>query len=302
MSSNGWKGVKHRLELFGVKLLSSLPLLLPYKWSIKVAGSIGAFAFDVVRVRRQVTLENLERAFGDEMTHADRVCVGRRSYVNFTKSMVELASLRRLSKKEKLHDLVRIHGMENMDAALSEGKGVIVVTGHFGSWELLGASGVAHGLPVDFIVGDQTNTLVNDFINEMRQSAGIGIIPKGISVRGVFSSLKKNRVIAILSDQDARSAGIFVDFFGIPSSTYPGAAQFVWKRGCPMVFCSIVRRGDETHDAWFEPAMYAVEGGEREGEVHRLTSALTKKLEDAIRKNPDHYFWPHKRWKTKPPE
>lgn len=299
MSSQGWKSVKHRLELLGVKLLSSLPLLLPYKWSIKVGGRVGAFAFDVVRVRRRVTLENLERAFGDGMTHAERVRTGRRSYVNFTKSMVELASLRRLST-EKLRSLVRIHGRENMDAAFAEGKGVIVVTGHFGSWELLGASGVAQGLPVDFIVGEQTNSLVDDYINGLRSSTGIEVIPKGIAVRGVFSSLKKNRSIAILSDQDARSAGIFVDFFGIPSSTYPGAAQFVQKTGCPMIFCCIIRRGDETHDAWFLPAMHAVPGADAQEEIHRLTAAFTKELENAIRKNPDHYFWPHRRWKTKP--
>jgi KDO2-lipid IV(A) lauroyltransferase len=124
---------------------------------------------------------------------------------------------------------------------------------------------------------------------------------KGFSIRGVFRSLKKNRLVAILSDQDARKAGIFVDFFGIPSSTYPGAAQFVWKTGCPMIFCSIVRREDETHDVWFNPAMRADTGAGGEGEIFRLTAELTKELEKAIRDNPDHYFWAHRRWKTKPP-
>jgi KDO2-lipid IV(A) lauroyltransferase len=301
MPATGWKKFKHRLELFGVKLLTWLPLLLPYRWSIKAGGSVGAFAFDVVRIRRRVTLDNLKRAFGDTIGEAGRVRIGRRSYVNFAKSMVELASLRRLNA-EKLRDLVRMHGREHLDAALAEGKGLIGVTGHFGSWELLGASAVAHGIPVDFIVADQTNSLVDEYIKGLRRSAGIGVIAKGIAVRGVFGSLKKNRLVAILSDQDARKAGIFVDFFGIPSSTYPGAAQFVWKTGCPMIFCSIVRREDETHDVWFNPVMRADTGAEGEGEIFRLTAALTKELEMAIRKNPDHYFWAHRRWKTKPPE
>lgn len=300
MASQGWKGFVHRLELFGVWLLSSLPLLLPYKWSIKAGGLFGAFVFDVVRIRRRVTLENLERAFGDGMTASERVRTGRRSYINFAKSMVELVSLKRLNE-EKLRQLVRVHGLENMDAALDEGRGVIAVTGHFGSWELLGAAGAAHGIPVDLLVGEQSNTLVDDYVNSLRSSAGIGLIPMGMSIRGVFGSLKKNRVIAMLSDQDARKAGIFVDFFGIQSSTFPGAAQFVVKTGCPMLFCSIVRRGDETHDAWFKPAMHARSEGVAEEEISRLTAAFTKDLEDAIRKNPDHYFWAHKRWKTKPP-
>jgi KDO2-lipid IV(A) lauroyltransferase len=67
-----------------------------------------------------------------------------------------------------------------------------------------------------------------------------------------------------------------------------------------MVFCSIVRRKDETHDAWFKPAMHADTDAEGEREIHRLTSAFTKDLEQAIRENPDHYFWAHRRWKTKP--
>ncbi len=301
MHATGWKRFRHRLELFGVKLLSWLPLVLPYRWSIKAGGLFGAFAFDAVRIRRRVTLDNLERAFGDTIGEAERVRIGRRSYVNFAKSMVEFASLRRLSA-ERLREMVRFHGMEHVDAALAEGKGLVAVTGHFGSWELLGASVAARGVPIDFLIGEQTNNLVDDYMNGLRRSVGIGLIAKGVAVRGVFRSLKKNRLVAILSDQDARKSGIFVDFFGIPSSTHPGAAQFVWKIGCPMIFASIVRREDETHDVWFNPAMRADTGAEGEGEIFRLTSALMKELESVIRDHPDHYFWAHRRWKTKPPE
>ena len=291
----------HRLELFGVKFLASLPRLLPHKWSVKAGGLAGAFAFDVVRVRRRVTLENLERAFGDEMTPRERVRVGRRSYVNFAKSMVEMTSLDRLDA-QRVRELVRLSGKEHIDAALAGGRGVIVVTGHFGSWELLGAAAVAYGLPVDFIVGEQTNSLVDDYINDLRRSAGIGVIQRGMTVRGVFESLRKNRVVAILADQDARRAGIFVDFFGIPASTHDGAAQFAWKTGCPLVFCAIARGPGETHEAWFEPPVYPDTEADRAGETRRLTALMTKALEEAIRKHPDHYFWAHRRWKTKPPK
>jgi KDO2-lipid IV(A) lauroyltransferase len=215
--------------------------------------------------------------------------------------MAELACLRRLDR-ERLKGLIRMHGIEHLEKAHSEGKGVIVSAGHFGSWELLGAAGAAHGYPADFIVGEQTNSLVDDYINGIRRGAGIGVIPKGIALRGVFESLKNNRVVAILSDQDAKRMGIFVDFFGVKSSTFPGAAQFMRKTGCPMVLCRIVRRKDETHDAWFEPAVHADMEADGEEEVFRLTQLLTNYLESAIRENPDHYFWAHKRWKTKPPE
>jgi KDO2-lipid IV(A) lauroyltransferase len=300
MSADGWKRFKHRLELLGVRFLTWLPLLLPYSASVRVGGVIGAFAFDVVRIRRRVTLDNLERALGDELSLEERIRTGRRSYINFAKSMIELASFRRLGR-ERLVELVRFHDFERIESALSEGKGLLVVTGHFGSWELFGASAAARGLPVDFIVGEQTNTLVDEYINGLRRSAGLGIIYKGIAVRGVFESLKKNRVIAILSDQDARRSGIFVDFFGIQSSTYPGVAHIAWKTGCPIIYGSIVRRSDGTHDASFGRAMHADTEKGREEEAERLIAEITKMLEDSIRRNPDHYFWAHRRWKTAPP-
>jgi KDO2-lipid IV(A) lauroyltransferase len=300
MPAGGWKRFRHKVELFGVRLISWLPLMLPHKWSIKMSGLVGAFAFDVVRIRRRVALENLERAFGDEMPQGERVRVARRSFINFAKSMSELACLRRLDP-ERLKKLIRMHGFENLENAHAEGRGVIVSTGHFGSWELLGAAGAAHGIPADFIVGEQTNSLVDDYVNGIRRGAGIGVIPKGMTLRGVFESLRNNRVVAILSDQDARRMGIFVDFFGIQSSTFPGAAQFMRKTGCPLVFTRIVRQNDETHDAYFDQAVYADMEADGEQEVFRLTQLLTKKLESAIRENPDHYFWAHRRWKTKPP-
>lgn len=301
MPISRWKRLRHRLELLGVRLLIRLPALLPLRWSVKAGGNLlGILAFDVVRIRRRVTLANLGRAFGDGMPPKERVRTGRRSYVNFAKSMIEFASIGRLGV-EDLRRLVAVRGREHIDAALARGRGAVVVTGHFGSWELLGAAAVAHGMPADFLVGEQSNTSIDELMNGLRSAAGIGIIARGIAARGVFASLKANRMVALLSDQDARRAGIFVDFFGLPSSTYPGAAQFAQRTGAPIVFCSIVRRGDESHEAVFLPAIESDPDARRDGEAHRLTQAYTALLERAVREHPDHYFWAHRRWKTNPP-
>jgi Kdo2-lipid IVA lauroyltransferase/acyltransferase len=301
MQRSRWKRLRHRLELFGVRLLIWLPALLPLRWSVRVGGDLlGVLAFDVVRIRRRVTLENLRRAFGDSYSAGELVRIGRRSYINFAKSMVEFASIGRLGG-ERLRRLVAVRDRRYMDEALSLGRGAVVVTGHFGSWELLGAASVAHGMPADFLVGEQSNKSIDELMNGLRSAAGIGIIARGIAARGVFASLKAGRMVALLSDQDARRAGIFVDFFGIPSSTYPGAAQFAQRTGAPIVFCYIVRRRDESHEAVFLPPIEPDPAAPREDEIVRLTQAYTGALEDAIRKHPDHYFWAHRRWKTRPP-
>ncbi len=268
--------------------------------SVKLVGLLGILAFDVFRIRRKVTLENLEKALGHQLGKDERVGVGRRSYVNFAKSLVEFASLGRL-KTEELRKMVQTSGIEHLDEGLSRGAGIVAVTGHFGSWELLGAATVAYGYPADFLVGEQTNRLVDTLMNELRRAAGIGIISRGIAARGVFNSLKKNRIVALLSDQDARRMGVFVDFFGTPASTFQGAAQFAFRMKCPIVFCYIVRREDDTHCAVFLPPIEIRPDTDREPEILRLTAAHTKALEDCVTRHPDNYFWAHRRWKTKPP-
>lgn len=295
-----WIRIRHRLELAGVRLLAALPRILPFKASVKLGGTLGVFFFDCVRLRRRVTIENLERAFGDTLSGAEKVRIARRSYVNFAKSIVEFASLGRLKRRDYLR-LVRFEGLENVRDELAAGRGVVIVTGHFGSWELLGAGAVAQGLPVDFLVGEQTNKLVNHLMNDLRRAAGIGIIERGVAARGVFEALKKRRVVALLADQDARRAGIFVDFFGTPASTFQGPAQFAYRTGSPIVCCYIVRRGDETHDAVLLPPLRPREGADRDAEIVRLTQEHARILEDCVRRHPEEYFWAHRRWKTKPP-
>ncbi len=292
--------LRHRIELAGVRLLVALPRGFPLRVSVKLGGVLGILAFDVVRVRRGVTLENLNRAFGDSFGAGEKVRIGRASYVNFAKSIIEFASLGRL-KKEDYPRIVRFEGLEHLEGPLARGHGVIAVTGHFGSWELLGAGVASCGLPVDFLVGEQANSLVNDLMNDLRRSAGIGIIERGVAARGVFEALKKGRIVALLADQDAGKAGVFVDFFGSPASTFQGPAQFACRTGSPLVGCAIVRRADETHDAILFPPIYPKAGVDRDAEVLRLTREHMKILEDCVRRYPEQYFWAHRRWKTKPP-
>ncbi|MBD3180531.1 MAG: hypothetical protein GF417_13660 [Candidatus Latescibacteria bacterium] len=294
-----WKRLRHRLELLGVYILAFLPRLLPYRAAVGMGAPLGVLAFDLIRIRRDVTLDNLRRAFGDRMSERERIRIGRRSYINFAKSMIEFASIPRL-ERERICRLVSLEGIEVLEGVLEEGKGAVIVTGHFGSWELLGAATASTGMPVDFLVGEQTNRLVDDYINRLRAGAGIGTIPMGVTMRGVFRALRDNRLVAMLSDQDARRGGIFVDFFGIPSSTYPGAAQFSQKLGAPIIFCYIVRREDETHRTVFLPPMRPDPDRDKDSEIRRLTGRFMKALEEAVRKHPDHYFWAHRRWKTRP--
>ena len=283
-----------------MRFLIALPRIFPLKVSVKLGGTLGVLGFDLFRIRRGVTLANLDRAFDGRFSAKEKVGIARRSYVNLAKSIVEFASLGRLKREDYLR-LVRFAGVEHLRGPLAQGHGVVAVTGHFGSWELLGAGVAACDLPVDFLVGEQTNSLVNNVMNDLRRRAGIGIIERGVAARGVFEALRKGHIVALLADQDARGAGVFVDFFGIPASTFQGPAQFAYRTGSPIVCCCTVRRDDETHDVIFFPPLYPRNDADRKPEILRLTQEHTKILEECVSRYPENYFWAHRRWKTKPP-
>jgi len=176
----------------------------------------------------------------------------------------------------------------------------VLVTGHFGSWELMGARLKSHGYPVNFLVGEQKNRAVDDLMNHLRRSKGIGIIGMGASMRHVLRALKSNQFVAMLSDQDAGSRGVFVDFMGRPASTPFGPASFAVRTGAALIAAFILREDLARHRVILEAPLVPNAGASEEEESLRLTQQYTSLLEKYVRERPDHWLWLHRRWKTRP--
>jgi KDO2-lipid IV(A) lauroyltransferase len=264
-----------------------------------IGAVLGTVAFDLFRVRRAVSLANLERAF-PEAAPGELVAIARRSYRQFGRTVAEFAAFEKL-RPERILRLVEFEGLEHFDRALEAGRGAVLFTGHFGSWELLGAAIAARGYPIDFLVGRQSNPWVDALMNRLRRIQGIGIIEREMALRKVLRSLRRNRFVALLADQDARRSGVFVDFFGTPASTPRGPALFALHQGCPVIPGFIIREGSR-HRAVIGPPLWPRDDLQREEAIRDLTQRLASRLEDVVRRHPDHYFWPHRRWKTRPPE
>ena len=287
--------IKYRIEYWLTYLVGALVRIMPYSWALAFGSFLGWLAFDLVRIRRRVTLINLKNSLGLE--RRELVKIGRRAYRNFAKSMVEY-SLFPSFDKDKILKLTEFEGTENIDEALKKGKGAILVAGHFGSWELMGAATSQKGYPVDFLVGEQHNFLVDNLMNDYRRSMGIGIIKMGAAAKGVIKALKENRFIAMLSDQDAGSDGTMIEFFGRPASTPKGPAAFALKMDAPVIMAFIIRESNKKQRIVIEKPMYGERTSDKEEDIRKLTQAYTRKLEEYIRKYPDHWFWPHRRWKS----
>jgi KDO2-lipid IV(A) lauroyltransferase len=290
------KQIKHRIEYWITYLVGALARIMPYRLSLALGSFLGWLAFDVLRMRRKVTLINLRNSLGKSKKELARI--GRRAYQNLGRSMVEY-TLFPLLNEEKLERMVELEGAEHFDEALKRGKGAILVAGHFGSWELMGAAISQRGYPIDFLVGEQHNLLVDSLMNDYRRSMGIGIIKMGAAAKGIIKALKDNRFVAMLSDQDAGGDGTVVEFFGRSASTPKGPAAFALKMDVPIIMGFIVRRQNGGRQRIIiEKPIHGEKTADKEEDIRKLTQAYTSVLENYVRRYPDHWFWPHRRWKS----
>lgn len=286
------------VETLFTKLLFLFVRIMPARFSVWLGGVVGAAAFSLFRVRRHVAMVNLDIAFPEKSAN-EKAAIGRRANANLGRSMMEILLLQKINADYFAKHL-SIEGLEHMKNALEKGKGVLTVTGHFGSWELMAASIPKQGIPVTLLVGEQKNKKVDDLFNDLRQKHELDLVPLDQALRGVLRALKNNRAVALLGDQEARrGAGIEIDFFGKPAQTYPGVALFSIKAKSPIICPFIVRKGTGLdHVVHLEPPIEFTPTGNRDEDLQTLTQLHANSLETWIRKHPDHWFWGHKRWKS----
>jgi len=290
------KKIRHEVEYVAVKSLLIIINLIPYRLALLIGDAIGFLGFSMLGIRRKVTLANLRNSFGSQYTDSQYKKLGLRAYRNIARSMVEYGLFPSL-KKKGLEKFLSMKGRENLQAIRDRGKGAVMVTGHFGSWELMGALIASEGWPIDYLVGEQHNLKVNSLMNSHRTMFGIGLIELGVAARGVFKAVKNGRMVCMLSDQDAGSDGVIVQFLGRPASTPKGPAAFSLKTGAPLA-CGFIIRDGLRQTIIIEPPIEIEPSGDKDEDIRRLTQAYTLTLEKYVRQYPDHWFWPHRRWKS----
>jgi KDO2-lipid IV(A) lauroyltransferase len=289
---------KDVVEHIGVVGFVRLVRSLPADASVRLGSAMGRLAFDVLGFRRKVVLSNLERHLPEIRSHADRLRLGRASYMGFGMALAEFGRLP-LVDDRYLGEKIAADGLDHLDKARRRGKGAILVTGHFGSWELMGCALVRMGYPVDFVVGIQRNPLVQDLMNGLRRGAGIEVIDIH-STHAIVRAIRHNRFLAMLSDQDAGSRGVFVEFLNEQASTAAGAARLAVLTGAPVITGFIIRTANTRHRVVIEPPIYPDPSRDREEEVLRITEAYSRTIEAYVRRYPDHWLWAHRRWKSRP--
>ena len=274
-------------------------MLLPRQTALNIGVRLADLVFLLSRRERARALEHLSTAFRAEKSPAEILRLSRYCFRNLGKGLMEVLQFPRLTS-ENLGKLVVFQGKQNIDNALKKGKGVIILTAHFGNWELLGASLALLGYGVNFIVRPVRSPRLEMMVNRSRESMGIKCISRGTSIKEALKCLKRNEILGILSDIDTSVDGVFVDFFGRPAFTPRGPASIALRTGAALIPAFIIRQKDDTHKIVIEKALELKTTGNQEEEVLINTARFTKIIESYIRKYPEQWIWIHQRWKTKP--
>lgn len=282
------------LEIFGFVLR-----ILPQRLSLRIGAVLGSLVF-LLGIRRSVALSNLKRVFPN-LEEKWRWKTAKALYRNLGRNLAELLRSPGISRTDILN-LVEFRGREHFDRVLKEGRGAILITAHFGNWELYGAAIASAGYPISVVVYPQHNRWVDDRLNGIRRSKGVEVIYKRDAAREIFRALRQNRLVAVLIDQDAGADGIFCDFLGHPASTPRGPALLAYKTGSPLIPGAIVRKENDKHIGYIHSIIYPNSKKPAEAEVRRITSELNAIISGYVMEHPDHWYWVHRRWKTRPPD
>jgi KDO2-lipid IV(A) lauroyltransferase len=286
------------LEAAGFRLLLALVRPLPRGAAAAVAAALGRFAFDVVRIRRAVAVANVLARLDPPGGRPEAERIARESYEVMARTFIDLLRFDRVGDQALWRLLTR--GECGTVVAALDGEAGILVSGHFGNWELLLLGLRRSGLVLHAIARDQRNTAVDRTIRAARANAGVRTLSSRTGLRDAVRALRGGDSLATLIDQDAGGGGMFVDFLGAPAACHTGIFALAVRTGTPMIATVVIdERGRyrvATAPPWRADPARSEEENVRAGveHVHRF-------LEAQVREHPENYFWAHRRWKTRPP-
>lgn len=297
--------LRHRLEHALFRLAAGALRLLPPGSAARLGRGAGRVFLSLAGSRRRILLTNLAHAF-PEKSRTELAAIARASVEGFGTALMEFIESSRYGRQEILSRLT-FSGEEHLAAARARGKGVILLTAHFGSWEL-GLLGTGLAIePIAGVLRPLDNPYLESELGFRRTRFGNRPIPKKEAVREVLKAMRRNEMVAFLVDQNVLAAeAVFVPFFGRDAATTPSLALIQQRTGAAVVPFFSWPLGQGRYRIGFEPPILPDESpGEdlsRAERARRATARYTQVVENAIRKEPAAWLWIHNRWRTRPPQ
>ena len=234
-------------------------------------------------------MENIKKAFPSWSDLKVNLTL-RRTYLFFAQNFIDFISV----PSSWNGITINVKGEKFLKEAMAQDKGVVLISGHFGCWEILG-KWVGEQVPLFTGVAQrQKNKGANKFFQQQREIPGTGHIFRKEPIEKMYDILNRKGILGLVSDQDAKQKGVFADFFGHPASTPKGAALFHIRTSAPMLVGVCIKRAFMKYEIKFLRVNTSSQS------IKNITQQYTSILEKCIRSNPEQYFWFHRRWKTRP--
>ena len=291
----------HRMEFYAMR--GTIKALSKLSWDRAgaIGEKLGELGYRPFRIRKRVVERQIAAAF-PELSPSEVVQLARESYRHLGRSSIETALLGSIGRDGLLKLVETIEGWDLLEDAMARGKGLILVTGHMGNWELGGAYIATRGVPMDAIGRGMANPLFDEWLNAAREEMGIKVVHDSEAVRRTPRSLRDGRAVGFVADQGVLGlASTFVPFFGRPAKTPRGAAVFALRFEVPVLFVVAIRKPNGRFRLVFEPVEIAATG-DKDSDVDAIVARYTQLLEKWVRVAPAQYFWQHRRWKRQPPD
>lgn len=293
-------GAAHYLQYYALRGAVGALRCLSIRRAAAIGEWIGTLGYSPLGVRRAVVERQVRAAFPG-LAETEVLRIARASYGSLGRTTIETAILPGATREQVLALFDHVEGWEHVERAQATGKGVMIVSGHLGNWELAGSFLAASGVPLEVVARRMQNPLFDAYLTETRRRIGMMVIHDKDAVRRVPRAVREGHSVGLMIDQGAVGlASTWVPFFGRYAKTPRGPAVFALRLDIPVVFTSAVRLPNGRYQMIFDTVQYE-RTGDREVDVDGIVAAYTAVLERWVRRFPEQYFWHHRRWKHQRP-
>lgn len=299
---NGRRALRYLLEYAALRLWALVIGCFPIETNLQTARLLGNVWWLLMKRHRDRAMDNLRPALGARYTEQQLRAIARRSFEHFAQLyLVELVMTPRLITIWSWARYVRLHDLTPALRELLADRGVIMLTAHFGNFELLGFLLARLGLPLTAVMRPLDNPLVNEFLLSSRQAGGVSLLYKKQATEIADEIVASGGTLCFISDQDAGRKGVFADFFGRQASWYKSIGLLAMRHRVPLVVGYAIReRTGFQYGVRVERIIQPEEWDDRDDPLLWITQTFAHALEAGIRRHPEQYLWMHRRWKSRP--
>jgi KDO2-lipid IV(A) lauroyltransferase len=292
--------MRETLEYWLVVLVARALGVMPRGWARLIAGFLAIAVYGALGRLRRVGVRNLGLAF-PELSAKARRDILRGTYRSLAWQLVEFCRMAGYTAENSRAEF-RTEGLEHYLSARARGKGVLVVTGHLGAWELSSFYHSLMGYPMGMVIRRLDNRRLDDYVNGIRCMHGNRVLHKDDFARGLLTAMRAGETVGILMDTNMRPPqGVFVEFFGQQACTASGLARVALKSGAAVLPGFMVwEKAERKYVLRFGPELEFRQTADAEADARAATQVCATVTEEWIRRYADQWLWIHRRWKTRP--